>query len=193
MSNYKDTLINLLPPVSYDKQGKYINIQATVDGNALDAINDHAGQVTDAITPRNAGDMLTDWERVLGLTGTGKPYQQRLSAVLAKINATGGLSIPYFTRLAQAAGYEITITEPQPFRAGVNRAGDQLAIEDIIYTWRVNVKGSSQTIWRFRAGASAAGDKLSDYSDSVIESVIQDLKPAHTWVGFAYGADDGTN
>lgn len=185
--SYQNTLRGLLPPVSYARNAPRVRAQAAIDGAVLDAVADSAQRVADAADPRTAGQSLADWERVLGLGGTQKPYAQRLSAVLAKLNATGGLSIPYFINLAAAAGYTVTIDEPQPFRAGQSRAGDAIAPEDVIYSWRVNVTGGSQTVWRFRAGGSAAGERLSEYSDAVIESVIQDLKPAHTWVGFAYG------
>ncbi|MDK4645438.1 YmfQ family protein [Kingella kingae] len=145
-----------------------------------------AARVLNAMQPETSGEMLTDWERVLDLSGQGKSYSQRLSAVLLKINAIGGLSIPYFTQLAKSAGYTITIDEPQPFRVGINRAGDRLAEEDIMFVWVVNVQSNSQMVWRFRAGASAAGERLSHFSDSMIERIFQDLKPAHTAVRFTY-------
>ena len=106
--------------------------------------------------------------------------------MLAKLNETGGLSIPYFIRLAAASGYTITISEPQPFRAGVNRAGDRLASEDIMWVWWVDVAAQSQTVWRFRAGSGTAGSRLSQYSDAVIESLFNRLKPAHTAIRFTY-------
>lgn len=190
MNNHADLLRSLLPPVSYQTGEPGIAAETAAAGNALDAAQARAAEILDAAFPRSAGDWLPRWERVLGLDGTGKPYQQRLAEVLAKINATGGLSIPYFIRLAEAAGYRISIEEPQPFRAGENRAGDRIAPEDIIWSWRVNVEGNSQQVWLFRAGASAAGGRLSEYADAVIESIFEDLKPAHTWVGFAYGADN---
>lgn len=184
--SYRDTLLGLLPPVSYARNGEKQQQQAQIDGAVLDGIQTQAQSIANAITPPSSGSLIADWERVLGLDGTGKSYAQRIAAAVAQINATGGLSIPYFINLASAAGYTITIDEPQPFRAGINRAGDRLAPEDIIYTWRVNVVGNSQTVWRFRAGGSTAGERLSAYSDAVIETIIQALKPAHTWVGFAY-------
>lgn len=186
--NHKDILLGLLPPVSYARNAPRMRNQAEVDGRVLDAVYESGAQAVAAVDPNHAGAMLEDWERILGLNGNGKPYQERIAAVLAKINATGGLSIPYFVRLAEAAGYRITIEEPQPFRAGENRAGDRIAPEEIIWTWRVNVAGSSQRVWLFRAGASTAGNRLSEYSDAVIETIFEDLKPAHTWVGFTYGA-----
>lgn len=184
--NYQTTLLGLLPPVSYARNGTKQQAQAQIDARVLDDVQRGAMRVLGAMQPETAGEMLADWERVLGLNGQGKSHSQRLAAVLFKINATGGLSIPYFTQLAKSAGYTITIDEPQPFRAGVNRAGDRLAREDIMFVWTVNVQSSSQVVWRFRAGASAAGERLSHFSDSVIESIFQDLKPAHTAVRFTY-------
>ena len=55
-----------------------------------------------------------------------------------------------------------------------------------MFVWAVNVQSNSQVVWRFRAGASAAGERLSHFSDSVIESIFEDLKPAHTAVRFTY-------
>lgn len=186
--DYKDILRGLLPPVSYARNAKRMRAQAEIDGNALDAVAGSARRAADAIDPRTSGESLADWERVLGLDGRNKNRQRRVLAVMAKLNETGGLSIPYFIRLAKSAGYEIQITEPQPFRAGVNRAGDRLAPEEIMWVWWVNVKNGDNRITRFRAGVSAAGDRLSDYGDAVIEEVIQDLKPAHTAVHFTYKA-----
>lgn len=184
--NYKNILLGLLPPVSYARNGERQQQQAQIDARVLGGIQNSASRVLGATHPATPGEMLTDWERVLGLSGQGKSYSQRLPAVLLKINASGGLSIPYFTQLAKSAGYTITIDEPQPFRVGVNRAGGRLANEDIMFVWTVNVQSSSQTVWRFRAGGGAAGERLSHFSDSVIENIFQDLKPAHTAVRFTY-------
>lgn len=185
--SYQDVLLGLLPPVSYARGGR-VRQQAQIDARVLDGVARSAEAAAGACLPDTSGAMLTDWERVLGLetTNAGKPYTVRLSAVLLKINAVGGLSIPYFIQLAQSAGYTITIDEPQPFRVGINRAGDRLAPEEIMWVWVVNVAANTQTVWRFRAGASCAGERLSSFSDSVIESVFQDLKPAHSFVRFAY-------
>jgi len=81
---------------------------------------------------------------------------------------------------------DITIDEPQPFRAGVNRAGDTLYAPEIIWVWRVNVKNSDTVVYHFRAGASAAGERLTSFSNQTIESLFNDLKPAHTFCYFTY-------
>lgn len=184
--SHQDTLLGLLPPVSYNRTGQAIRDDMQVKGKTLDRIRASGISVGNAIDPRTANNWLVNWERVLGLDGTGNLQQQRVRDVVAKINETGGLSIPYFINLAKAMGYEITIDEPQPFRAGINRAGDRLAPDDIRWVWQVNVKSNSQNVFYFRAGLSAAGDRLSAYADPIIESVFQDLKPAFTFVRFTY-------
>ena len=183
---HEETLLNLLPPVSYARNAPRHRMQAKADAAALDDVLRVSQRVLDVVWPDRSGEMIADWERVLGLDNAGKPYAQRVAAVLLKINATGGLSIPYFVQLAKSAGYTITIDEPQPFRVGINRAGDRLAGEDIMWVWTVNVQSSSQTVYRFRAGSGAAGERLSTYADAVIESVFNDLKPAHTAVRYTY-------
>lgn len=187
MSNAKNLLSLLLPPVAYDTQQPALSAELSAEGNAFDATDESANNALNAVAPFFADNLLSDWERVLGLTAqSGASYQQRQQRVLAKLAETGGLSIPYFTRLASSLGYTVTIDEPQPFRAGTNRAGDRLYVEDIIWVWVVNVKNSGTLVYRFRAGNSAAGERLTLFGDPVIEEVFQDLKPAHTFCYFAY-------
>lgn len=184
---HADLLGLLLPRPTYDPQGLFVGADLAAEGNALDSALAGSQRLLQAITPFEAGDMLPDWERLLGLVPpSGAPYQQRLEAVLAKLAETGGLSIPYFTRLAQRLGYSIAIDEPQPFRAGVNCAGDTLWIEDIIWVWHVDVQGASTRFYQFHAGQSAAGEALTSFADPVIEAIFNDLKPGHTFVYFTY-------
>ena len=185
---YRDVLLGLLPPVSYARNAPAVRRQAEVDARVLDDIQRSAEQALDGALVQKAGSLLPDWERVLGIEPDRQTYGQRIQQVLLRLNALGGLSIPYFIGLAKAAGYTVTITEPQPFRAGVNRAGDRLAREDIMFVWHVNVQSGGRTAYHFRAGSSAAGEPLGSYADSVIEHIINDLKPAHTAVHFDYGA-----
>ncbi len=184
--NHADLLSSLLPPVSYQTAEPAMQADIVAQGAQLDEADDRGQSVLAAAYPSRSGDWLARWERLLGLDGGSKSYQRRLSAVIAKINATGGLSIPYFIQLAAAAGYSITISEPQPFRAGQNRAGERLAPEDIMFMWFVDVAANSQQVWHFRAGRGTAGSRLSEYADAVIETLFQDLKPAHTDVRFTY-------
>ncbi|WP_239689572.1 putative phage tail protein [Aquitalea pelogenes] len=113
----------LLPPQSYARNAQPLQVELHAEGHALDVAERDGLQAAAAISPFFAEYTLPDWERVCDLTpAPGAGYQQRLQAVLAKLAATGGLSIPYFQRLASSLGYRIDIVEPQPFRAGINRA-----------------------------------------------------------------------
>lgn len=183
---HAELLARLLPPAAYDPQAPRLNAELTAEGSAIDAALDYAGRVTDAITPYR-GELLTDWERVVGITlDAGKPAAARVEAVVAKLRETGGLSRQYFINLAAGLGYTISLTEFHPFRAGTSRAGDPIYIERVIWVWRVNVAASQTAVYRFQAGISRAGEALMSFGDPVIESVFQDLKPAHTYVYFAY-------
>lgn len=184
---HAELLARLLPPAAYQANEPQLAAELAAEGNALDAALLRADQVRAAVTPYGAGDLLPDWERVCGLKPVaGAGYQQRLQAVLAKLAETGGLSIPYFTNLAASMGYTIMIEEPQPFRAGVNRAGDTIYHADVIWCWRVHVSGSNTQSFLFRAGMSYAGERLLSFGDAVLETIFNDLKPAFSYVDFTY-------
>mgnify|MGYP003945768763 CR=1 FL=1 len=187
--NHADLLGLLLPHPAYTPSEPILAADLGAEGAALDRALADSGKVQDAITPYFAGSLLADWERLLAIVpSVSASYQQRMEAVLAKLGETGGLSIPYFIRLASRLGYVITITEPQPFRAGTSRAGEALWTEDIIWVWRVDVRSNRTQVYYFRAGRSTAGEALTSFGDPVIEQIFNDLKPAHTFVYFTYKA-----
>ena len=68
---------------------------------------------------------LLEWERTLGLPDPCTPLNptvaQRKRAVAAKVIGASGKSIPYFTSVAAALGFNVTVTEYAPFRAGISR------------------------------------------------------------------------
>ena len=184
---HAELLGQLLPPVSYQPQADVLAAELNAEGNAHDAVTNRAKAILGAFFPASAGDFLYRWERLLEITPPhGDLYQQRVAAVIAKLNTTGSLSIAYFIQLAASIGYDITITEPEPFRAGINCAGDAVYEEDVIWVWWVNIQSKAQQVWLFRAGMSCAGDPLSHYSDPVIETIFNELKPAHTQCVFWY-------
>ncbi|WP_038255841.1 YmfQ family protein, partial [Xenorhabdus bovienii] len=183
----KSLLKQLLPPVSYAWDAPHLDAELEAEARQLTLTGQSAVRVSGAVTPFFAQSLLPDWERVLGITPNAKHnYQQRLEMVLLKLAETGGLSLPYFISLAARLGYTITISEPQPFQAGINRAGDRLMPPDSIWSWVVNIHGTRVQSYRFRAGSSTAGERLLSFGDPVIESVFNELKPAHTFCRFTY-------
>ena len=143
----------------------------------------------DEAFPGTALELLPDWERFLGLPdpcrGESETLQERRQAVVSKIRAQGGQSRAYFVEVAAALGFEITITEYEPFRAGLSVAGDPITNGPWAFAWRVNAPET--TVVSFKAGQSTAGEPLRAWGNDPLECEIERLKPAHTEVIFAYG------
>lgn len=185
--NTVDLFRALLPPVSYDPNGQNLSAELNAEANLMDTVRASAASVLASITPFYSSVTLSDWERVYEVAPRdGATQQERRQNVLVKMAATGGLSIPYFTSLAASLGYTITITEPRAFQAGVNRCGDRLYVEGMRWVWQVNVLEAITPKYRFRAGASAAGEPLLAFGESILESTFKDLKPAFTDCYFTY-------
>lgn len=185
---HRQLLARLLPPRSYEPLGPGLNAELAAEGESLDRAQQNASKFLESVTPFGAIDTLPDWERVCGLTPiNGATRQQRLEAVLTKLQELGGLSIPYFTRLARRLGYEIEITEFEPFYLDYSHLDrDILYLEDVIWIWQVSVKSGLVRSLPFIVDSSSVDESLLAFADAIIEAYFRDLKPAHTYVTFEY-------
>lgn len=188
---YKKMLLDLLP-----RGRAWDRLPGSIAYDFIDAISKEfervdarANQLIKEADPRSALETLDQWESFLGLpdecTGEQTTIEGRRQEILAKLTALGGISRQYYIDLARALGYEITITEFRPFRAGLSRAGDALTNGDWIYAWRVNAPAVNGIL--FRAGSGRAGDPLALFSNEVLECVISKNNRASRIVLFAYG------
>lgn len=192
--DYTELLRSLLPPGQAFRRDVGTNIERVLTGLApeLSRVEARGEVLAVEVNPLSTTELLTDWERVTGLPDkcSGEleaTLQGRRQAVVAKLASVGGQSIPYFIEVARQLGYEITISEFRPFRAGRSAAGDPLTNgPEWPFVWRVNARET--TIISFRAGLSAAGEPLRSWGNSALECKINQLKPAHTLVLFGYGA-----
>ena len=190
--DHKKVLAKLYPPVSYNVNGERFLAQCEVDGNAFDRLQKSAVDLLQIIEPATSNTMLSDWERLCGIkTDYTNNYQARVKRVIAKLNAIGGLSIPYFKRIAESIGYRIEIKEFSPLANDLPTTGDLAqfrneARDNLIFMWRVSVLNGDDNIVYFRAGSSFAGNHLVEFGDPIIEEFFRDLKPAHTYCYFAY-------
>lgn len=186
--SYTELLLSLLPPSSYSPSGERIKAEARAESGLLERIEAGTRQVVASITPISAVDTLPDWERVCGLAvQAGASRQERVNAVLAKLRELGGLSIPYFKGLALRLGYEIEITEFEPFfldHSHLDR--DQLLELEAIWVWQVSIKGGQVRAFPFYLDASSVDESLLSFADSILETYFRELKPAHTFVVFDY-------
>lgn len=191
-TDHKKVLAKLYPPVSYDVNGERFLAQCEVDGNAFDRLQKSAVDLLQIIEPATSNTMLSDWERLCGIkTDYTNNYQARVKRVIAKLNAIGGLSIPYFKRIAESIGYRIEIKEFSSLANDLPTTGDLAqfrneARDNLIFMWRVSVLNGDDNIVYFRAGSSFAGNHLVEFGDPIIEEFFRDLKPAHTYCYFAY-------
>lgn len=184
-------LLSLLPSgLAWPKeQGTELYTTVEAFAQELERIDARSWELISESDPRTTFDMIADWERVLGLpdecAGQAQTLQGRRNEILSKLTSSGSINRQFYIDLAQSLGFEITITEFRPFRAGLSVAGDALTNGDWIYAWRVNAPDN--TITYFRSGMSAAGEPLAVWGNDILECVIKNKAPAGTIVLFGYG------
>lgn len=139
--------------------------------------------------PRTTTELLSDWERVVGIpdecSGVSTSLQARRNEVVARLTGGGSLSRQFFIDFAAYLGFEIEIYEYRPFRAGLSCAGDPLSNGDWIFVWEV--RAPEDTVLHFSAGQNSAGDPLAEWGNDVLECAIRKRAPAGTKVLFVYG------
>lgn len=181
----------LLPPgpaLSRDS-GSVITAVLQIFADTWARLHNRAVDMLDEADPRTTRELLTDWERVAGLPdscfGTEQTVQERRAALVAQLTARGGQSPAYFIEIAGRLGYEVTVTEYRPFRAG-SLSGDPLCDDEWWFVWQINAPAT--TIREFSAGISSAGEPLRKWGNEPLECTVVRYEPAHTLVKFSYGA-----
>ena len=59
-------------------------------------------------------------------------------------------------------------------------------LRQAFWRWCVDIADGKATAYIFRAGQSRAGDRISVYTDPIIETMFEELKPAWTYCRFEY-------
>lgn len=162
--------------------------------------------VTEAFPP-TAIDLLSDWERVLGLPEpclpeTDDTIAERQAKVTEKLRRRPGQQDPsYFIELAAKIGYAITITEYIPAQCAMTPCGAYLrsgpptmvrgagvGTPTIRYVWSVEVTGPRLTWFAtgFGGGRAALDPHLRIRRAADLECILRRFKPAHTQLIFSY-------
>lgn len=160
--------------------------------------------------PRKTTELLPEWERAWGLPDpcvkAPQSIEARRLALVIKMTMLGGQSREFFIAVAEALGYEITITEYLPYICGISFVGDsrgsfnpdspndwmwQLGPPEIRYYWTVHVTGLRLTY--FRTGLSECGiDRLLSIGTAEdLECILDRWKPAHTDIVYDYSEAGG--
>jgi uncharacterized protein YmfQ (DUF2313 family) len=186
MNGYADFLKAHLPPVALDTSASGLGRLISSLAPALDAANAEAAELLNEAAALAANELLPAWEVSYGIEADVYiPLPSRITLLLARIRARGGLSRQYFIDLAATLGYTITIGEFVPFMAGWGLCGATLYVGGVVNVW--NVSTSQNPGWRtFEVGVSRAGDCLAANISTLLETLFNELKPAHTFVFFTY-------
>jgi len=187
---YRDALAALLPTGAAWPRDPQSRLMCFLSGLAAEysRLDARAAQLLAETDPASTTELLSDWERVVGLPDpcvtAAQTVAQRRQALEGRLTAVGGQSRRFFIELAARLGYNITIDEfasaAAATAAGITFTGDEWA-----HIWRVNVP-AAVSITYFRAGAGAVGEPLRAWSNEVLECQFNRYKPAHTRVLFAY-------
>jgi len=192
-ADYLEQLKTLLPPGQAFPREAGTALNNLLDGMSLELsrVDARGKSLPVEASPASTNELLPDWESVVGLPdrcsgALEETIQGRKKALIAKLTSTGAQSPGYFIDLAAALGYDLTIEEFRPFRAGVSRAGDALTNGPWVFTWRIHAPETSVISFRSGGGA-AAGERLCAWGNDTLECKINHLKPTHTIALFAYG------
>lgn len=139
--------------------------------------------------PRRATNMLSDWERMLGLpdawTPAGMQTVDRQQAAFGRLTEVGGQSRPYYVDLAARNGEPgCTISQFRPMNCNSN-CNSALHSPQDIFTWRVNIPHPPLEL-RLGNCNSNCNSALQMYKPSVIEFLFNRRKRADTLVVFTY-------
>lgn len=135
--------------------------------------------------PRTTTELLSEWERLLGMPTECLPLANtdtlRRIDIYTRLNILGGQTKQYFIDMAALAGFDIDVLEYNDIDTG-----DPGSILDPGQIFHWVVVAESVPITYFRAGQSRAGDRLRDWGAQRLECVINEIKPMHTVVHFSY-------
>lgn len=186
--HYAEQLKALLPPGDAWPREAGAELPALIDAVAEEfaRLDARVEDLLDELDPRTTGELLLDWERVAGLPDDCITVEQttgeRRAALIARLVNTGDQSRAYFIALAADAGYDIAITEfhPHDVEDDVEHPlyGDAWA-----FAWQVESAFATVTELDVESGVD---DPLAAWQNEQLECLVEELKPAHTHVIFAY-------
>jgi uncharacterized protein YmfQ (DUF2313 family) len=172
--DFRTMFLDLLPQGwAWSKQPDSV-IYLTFDGAAQEPAR-VAARDCDLLAesyPCQSEELLTDWERVLGLPDsctTGDWTEaERQEFVCAKLAEQGGQSRAYYVALAARYGFHIRIIEHFPWRMGCT-SFCIVKVGNSWFWWQVVVTGF-----------------LTPEQKALLECVIRRAAPAHTIVTFIF-------
>lgn len=186
--HYLTQLRALLPPgIAWPRDDGDLGRTLAALAEELARVDARAWDLVDEADPRTTVELLPEWERAFGLPDpcVDQPdtYGERIDALVEKVTRIGGQSPAYYIAVAARLGYTVTITEFDPFTFA-STFDELLYGQDWQFAWQVNAPEETVRFFEFTSGFD---EPLADWGNGPLECVINRLKPAHTYVLFAYG------
>jgi uncharacterized protein YmfQ (DUF2313 family) len=189
---FREQILKLIPRGMAWPREKFTLIYAWAYGiaNEFFRVDGRAKDLLEEGDPRTTTELLEEWEAVVGIPDECQPValtlERRRGDVLARLTARGGIDKQFYIDYAASLGFDITIYEYRPFRAGISRAGDP--VNDMTWNHAFRVNAPIETIKYFSAGISQAGDPLASWGNAFLECSLNKRKPLGKFAIYAYGA-----
>ncbi|HEX5276481.1 MAG TPA: putative phage tail protein [Fluviicoccus sp.] len=153
-------------------------------------VNAAADKLLVEANPRTTYELLTDWERALGLPdlcgSSDLSVADRQAAIIARLTAVGGATPAYLIQQAEAMGYAGASIEEYDLSTCEGDCEQSLCDEPWLFTFTLHLPQEPGSL-----GATCIGsceDFLGVPPNNRIECLINRIKPAHTHAIYAYGA-----
>lgn len=158
-------------------------------------VDEKARSLFDEFDPRTTFELLTDWERLVGIPDECTPDPNNLGSlferrvrVLQKLTTGGGQTPAFYALIAEQLGYDADILDVKnftAFRVGLSTVGQPLSNTGSWgYTWVVKAPAELERF--FRTGINTVGERLVLRDNETLRCVISRFKPAHTIVLFQF-------
>ncbi|WP_424682907.1 YmfQ family protein [Frateuria sp. YIM B11624] len=188
VAQYREHLRALLPPGRALEDGDGLLTQL-LEGMAeeLARVDGRGDALIAESLPDSTLELLPDWERVADLpddcTPAGQTVEARRTALIARLTANSGPSIPFLLSLAASLGYTVQIVKryARRYRAAL---GDVYGGNDWQFVWEVHAPLNTVTYRRF--GNSTYGEAYASWQNDVLECVMRQHNPADLQVNFIY-------
>lgn len=191
MSRYSNLINQILPSGKAWNKEQNSNLDKLSQGCVEEffRIEKRANDLLIELDPTKTSELIPDWEKLLALPdaafGEPETAQERRNLIVLKLSLRGGQSRQYYIDLIKKLGFDITIDEFRPFRAGGSSCTDAInEDDDWRHTWRVNMLQAAA--FHFTAGDSSCDDAIVSYRNSLVQGIINKLRPAHTHVIFSF-------
>lgn len=183
-------VLKLLLPAPYECESPELDVELNAVGMALDAVQDNAALLLNALVPENVPALLPLWEEAYGLPdrcdlGITPSMEARFAAVNAKRFASADFSIPFLINYAEKLGYPGTTITRVRMATCADPCNTPLYGEKHRALLDVHVLAERPV--RYTTCADPCSLPLKMYDDMRIECAFRKIELAHVLFRFFYG------